>query len=291
MRRHIFALTFLSALLALPQSASAKVIKVLAIGNSFSDDAVEQYLYDLALEGGDTLVIGDAYRGGQGYESHWKVVEQDKADFEYRKIVDGKKTNVRRTLLQCLKDEDWDIITFQQVSQDSGDYKTYEPWLSKLIQYVRENATNPKVTFGLHRTWAYAANSTHGGFRKYDKDQTKMFNAILDATNKAREAHPELKILIPAGTAIQNGRTSYIGDNFTRDGYHLSYKLGRYTASLVWLETLTGKSGVGRKFAPEGLDKRQIEVAQKAAHAAVANPDKVTKIDVKPDDGAAAKEQ
>ena len=28
------------------------------------------------------------------------------------------------------------------------------------------------------------------------------------------------------GTAIQNMRTSYIGDNLTRDGYHLSIPMG-----------------------------------------------------------------
>ena len=266
------------ALAALSLAAEARTIKVLAIGNSFSDDAVEHYLYDLAREGGDTLVIGDAYRGGQGFESHWRVVEKNKADFEYRKIVGGKKTNEWRTLEQCIKDEDWDIITFQQVSQDSGDYKTYEPWLTKLIEYVKANATNPKVVYGLHRTWAYARDAGHGGFKKYDRDQMKMFNAIVDATNKARAAHPELKLLIPAGTAIQNGRTSFVGDKFNRDGYHLSYKLGRYTASLTWLEVVTGQSAVGKKFAPDGLDKSQVEVAQKAAHAAVAAPDKVTEI-------------
>lgn len=270
-------------LLLLPQAMQGSVIRVLAIGNSFSDDAVEHYLYELAIEGGDTLIIGNAYRGGQGYESHWRVVEDNKADFEYRKIVAGNRTNERHTLLDCLKDEPWDIITFQQVSQDSGDYGTYEPWLTKLINYVREHATNPKVQFGIHRTWAYAANSDHWGFSKYDKDQNKMFKAIMDATNRARKTHPEVKILIPAGTAIQNGRTSYIGDRFNRDGYHLSYKLGRYTAALTWLEVITGQSAIGKKYAPVGLNKWQIEVAQKSAHAAAAHPDKVTPIKVTPE--------
>ena len=237
-------------LLLLPQAMQGSVIRVLAIGNSFSDDAVEHYLYELAIEGGDTLIIGNAYRGGQGYESHWRVVEDNKADFEYRKIVAGNRTNERHTLLDCLKDEPWDIITFQQVSQDAGDDATYEPWLTNLINYVREHATNPDIQLGLHRTWAYAANSDHWGFSKYGKDQQRMFQAIVDATNRARKAHPELKLLIPTGTAIQNGRTSYVGDRFCRDGYHLSFLLGRYTASLTWLEVITGQSAIGKKYTP-----------------------------------------
>ena len=47
-----------------------KVIKVLAIGNSFSEDAVEQYLYELAASQGDSLVIGNAYIGGCSLEMH-----------------------------------------------------------------------------------------------------------------------------------------------------------------------------------------------------------------------------
>lgn len=267
----------------LPQVLQAKTIKVLAIGNSFSDDAIEHYLYELAIENGDTLIIGNAYRGGQGYESHWKVVEADKADFEYRKIVDGNHTNERRTLLECLKDEAWDIITFQQVSQDSGDYTTFEPWLSHLIGYVQEHATNPKVQLGLHRTWAYASDSNHWGFGKYGRDQMRMYKEIVAATKKTMKAHKELELLIPAGTAIQNGRTSYVGDRFCRDGYHLSYLLGRYTASLTWLECITGKSALDSQYAPAGLNEWQIAVAKQAAHAAVAHPDKVTQIKIEPE--------
>lgn len=272
-------------LMSMPLLMQGRTIKVFAIGNSFSEDAVEHYLYELAMEGHDTLIIGNAYRGGQGFESHWNVVEGNKADFEFRKIVNGKRSNNKHyTLLQCLENEPWDIITFQQVSQDSGDYSTYEPWLTKLMEYVRAHATNPNVKYGLHRTWAYAADSNHSGFVRYDKDQDKMFKAIVDATNRARKTHPELSFLIPSGTAIQNGRTSYIGDRFNRDGFHLSYKLGRYTAALTWLEVITGQSAIGKKYAPEGLNKWQIEVAQNSAHAAVGNPDEVTTIDVTPED-------
>ena len=47
------------------------IVRVLAIGNSFSQDAVEQYLWELAQEAGVKMIIGNAYRGGQGFHSHW----------------------------------------------------------------------------------------------------------------------------------------------------------------------------------------------------------------------------
>ena len=53
-------------MLVLSLPGQGKDIRILAIGNSFSEDAIEQYLYELALEGGDNLIIGNAYRGGQG---------------------------------------------------------------------------------------------------------------------------------------------------------------------------------------------------------------------------------
>ena len=64
----------LTLLLLISVTLSAKTIRVLAIGNSFSEDAVEQYLYELCAENGDQLIIGNAYRGGQGLESHWNCL-------------------------------------------------------------------------------------------------------------------------------------------------------------------------------------------------------------------------
>lgn len=275
MRKLLFIL-FL-AILSLP--ANSKDIRILAIGNSFSEDAVEQYLYELALEGGDNLIIGNAYRGGQGFESHWDVVVADKADFEYRKVVDGKKTNNRKTLKECVTDEPWDYITFQQVSQDSGRPETYEPYLGNLLDYVKELATNANVKFGLHQTWAYAKNSTHGGFANYANNQMTMYNAIVDAVNKAKEAHAEISFIVPSGTAIQNGRTSFIGDNFNRDGYHLDYGIGRYTAACTWLEKITGQTAIDKKYVPSGVNEVVAMVAQHAAHAAIEKPDEVTSLE------------
>ena len=262
-------------------SAQAKVIKILAIGNSFSADAIEQYLYELAAEGGDSLVIGIAYRGGQGFESHWKVVEKNKADFEYYKVVGGKKTIRWKTLLECIQDEKWDYITFQQVSQDSGDYQTYEPWLTHLMEYVKQHVCNPKVKYALHRTWAYPQKSDHGAFQKYGKDQLQMFRKIVETTNLSKKQHKEFCMIIPAGTAIQNARTSTIGDNLNRDGYHLTYGLGRYIAACTWLEKITKQKAIGKKFRPKDISEEEALIAQKAAHYAVRHPDVITEIKIK----------
>lgn len=44
---------------AVSATAQEKVMKILAVGNSFSRDAVEQYLWDLADADGEKCIIGN----------------------------------------------------------------------------------------------------------------------------------------------------------------------------------------------------------------------------------------
>lgn len=253
--------------------AITDTLRVLAIGNSFSQDAVEQYLYELGHEVGVEMIIGNGYRGGQGFASHWKDVTEENNTFEYRKIVGGVRTNKPHSALKSLiQDEPWDYITVQQASPESGLYDTYEPCMSELLQYAATLCSNPDVQLGFHMTWAYAHDSTHGGFANYGSNQEAMYDSINAAVQRAMAMHPELTFLVPSGTAIQNARASWIGDNLNRDGYHLDLKFGRYTAACTWLERLTGRSSVGLKYRPEGVDETTALTCQMAAHKACATP-------------------
>lgn len=264
-------------------TASDGVLRVLAIGNSFSQDAVEQYLWELANEAGVKMIIGNAYRGGQGFQSHWRDVTEQNNTFEYRKVVDGVRTNTPHSALSTIvTDEPWDVITFQQVSQESGLSTTFEPCLSLLMHYTDSLRTNPQVRYGYHMTWAYSHDSTHGGFANYGNVQQTMYDSICNAVQWAMATHPEMVMAIPSGTAIQNARTTYLGDNMNRDGYHLDLKFGRYTAACTWLEMLTGINPVGLNFRPAGVDFLAAHTCQVAAHAAVVSPFTVTPL---PDEG------
>ncbi|MCF0196850.1 MAG: DUF4886 domain-containing protein, partial [Bacteroidaceae bacterium] len=252
-------------------------IRILAIGNSFSEDAVEQNLYELAKEAGVKLIIGNAYRGGQSLQSHWDDVTEGKNTFEYRKVVGGVRTNItNQALATIVENEPWDFITFQQVSQNSGQYETYTPYLQNLIDYVKSHTTTDATKYGFHQTWAYAQHSTHGGFANYDKDQTKMYNAINGAVQQALADHPALTFVVPSGTAIQNARTSFLGDNLDRDGYHLDYAFGRYTAACTWLETVLGITSQGLTYCPSTMETAVAKIVQEAAHNAVVTPFAVT---------------
>ncbi|MEA4840750.1 MAG: DUF4886 domain-containing protein [Bacteroidales bacterium] len=253
-------------------------IRILAIGNSFSADAVEQNLYELALAGGDQLTIGNLYIGGCCLERHDMNSVNDTAVYSYRKIVNGVKTMTDHySLTSAIEDEDWDYITFQQCSPLSGIYSSYFPFLIHLKDFVQARTTNAKVKFGLHETWAYAKDCKQIGFENYDRDQMKMFKSIVNAVNKAAKV-VSMDFVIPVGTAIQNGRTSMIGDHFCRDGYHLQLNYGRYTAACTWYEVLSGKSVIGNCYKPENITVEQAEIAQRSAHFAVINPKVVTKM-------------
>lgn len=255
------------------------VIKILAIGNSFSEDAVEQYLYELARVNGDSLVIGNAYIGGCSLETHLKNVRSNADAYRYRKIVGGKTTThpSKVSVLYCLADDNWDYITIQQASPLSGVDSSYEP-IPELMDYIKRHATNPNMEILFHQTWAYAQKNSHGGFKNYDNDQEKMYKSIVKTVKKHTKKN-KIKRYVPCGTAIQNGRTSFLGDNFCRDGYHLSLGLGRYTAACTWLEVFTGKSAVGNTYVPERMTALEARVAQRAAHNAVENPEKITSME------------
>lgn len=273
------------------EAQTQPTLRVLAIGNSFSEDAVEQYLWELGREAGVNFVIGNAYRGGWSLAAHWKDASTRAADTEYRKVVDGKRINIgKRTLRDIITDEPWDVITFQQLSQQAGRQGSYEPSLSLMIGYVRALALVDSVRLGFHQTWAYAQDSDHRGFALYDRNQYLMYANIVAAVEEAVHEHKDdLSFYIPSGTAIQNARTSSlvgsrvgegqpVNRELTRDGYHLNYTLGRYIAACTWLEALTGVNPEGLNYRPKGVTQEQAAIAQRAAHAAVLVPMAVTPI-------------
>ena len=242
----------------------------MAVGNSFSDDGVE-YLDELAQAAGIKLIIGNLYIGGCSLERHWNNVRNELPAYDYRKNVEGHQTNTPKTTLQeALQDEEWDYITVQQVSQNSGLYDTYYPYIDSLLTYLKAHARNPEVEFAIHQVWSYAWNSTHPGFANYDNNQLKMYRDIVETVDKVARKE-KIRIIIPSGTAIQTGRT-LMGDRMNRDGFHLGWGLGRYLAACTWFETFLGPVN-GNSYRPEGVTPQEATIAQRIAHIAVLHPD------------------
>ena len=264
-----------------PNVDYSKSLKILCVGNSFSENAIT-YMYPIAKAFGiEEVKIANLYIGGCSLETHANNAFYNSESYLYREVnadTGGviKSREKKVSMKDGILDENWDIITLQQASGKSGEAKTYNEDLVGLNGYIKENATNPNAQFGWHMTWAYQQDSTHGDFAKYNKDQFHMYYDIRKATIDYIEKSDMFDFVVPAGTAIQNARTSYIGDNLTEDGYHLNDK-GEFIIGLTWVMKITGLSrdNFDSSKIPH-IFQNELDVFFESAENAIAEPYEIT---------------
>ena len=220
-----------------PPSPEPTPKKILAIGNSFSVDAMEHLAEILVGEGHTDFVLGNLNIGGCTLDGHTERIDSGAADYNFYLNTGSGWSSSKQNFLYGLEYTDWDVVTIQQVSGYSGIPESFDN-LQYIVDYVRITLNDPDLKIYWHMTWAYQGNSNHSDFSKYGKDQMTMYNAIVNTVKEQVLTNYSIDGVIPSGTAIQNLRTSYLGDTLTRDGYHLSTDIGRYTAALVWYKTL-----------------------------------------------------
>lgn len=256
------------------------VIRVLCIGNSFSWDAVEQELVPLCDAKGVQVEVHNLYYGGCSLQQHAEFLAKDTAAYSHRVCTNTCPRLVKDTisLRQALKDGQYDYISLQQASHDSGIRSTYEPWLSILMDTI--SAYQPNAQLCWMQTWAYSRDAKHPAYPRYQSDQQVMWDSIQSCTNYVLSSmdqkiqslyggkEEKKTLLIPCGTAIQLARQTKLGDTLCRDGYHLNYVYGRYTAAAVWYELLTGKDVRCNRYKNAQMTFSQRRMAQRAAHQA-----------------------
>ncbi len=238
---------------------SLSSLYILAIGNSFSVDAM-QYLYQILQElGYRDIYLGNLYIGGCTLQTHAGNVTNNSKAYTYYVNKTGSWTNTANFApLNAMKEMDWDYVSMQQASGFSGVADSYEPYLSTVVESVKANCPDAKRMW--HMTWAYQGNSTHPDFGKYGNDQMTMYNAIVNAVRTKVLSRGDFDFVIPNGTVVQNLRTSFIGDNITRDGYHMSYDIGRFATALMWARQITGKSIEGVSYTPSGYSYTEEDI-------------------------------
>jgi len=147
--------------------------------------------------------------------------------------------------------------------------------LPQLLEYIHKNAPKAKIIY--QQTWAYQHNSTHEGFSNYDRSQEKMYNAIASTTQKVSKLK-DIHTVVPSGSAIQNIRTSSLGDTLTCDGDHLELTYGRFTVACTWFQKLFGLDVRATPYKPDSITEVQAKIAKESAYQAVRAPFKVSKI-------------
>ena len=254
-----------------------KSIKILAIGNSFSMDAME-YLYGILKDAGyENIALGNLYKGGCTLEQHATIFAANSGGYTYYKNTTGVwSSTASYAPYGALADEEWDYITMQQGSAVSGVASSYDPYLANLIGYVTAECPNAELMW--HMTWAYQSDSTHSAFPTYGSNQMTMYNAIVSAVQSRIVGDGNFVKIIPTGTAVQNMRTSYVGDTLTRDGYHMSYDNGRYLAALTFAKGITGCDLSKVSFTPSQYSYTAtiLKAMKEAVENAMAKPFEVT---------------
>lgn len=260
-------------------------IRILAIGNSFSDDSM-WYLYNILEQAGyKSIKLGNLYIGGCTLETHAKNIESGAKAYTYRVNIDGTWTNTDSfSPIDALKSDEWDYISLQQASGSSGIPSTYNPYLGTVVKEVKKCCPDAKLVWNM--TWAYQGNSTHSEFSKYDKDQSKMYNAIVATVQSEIINRGDFEFVIPTGTAIQNLRTSLYGDNVTRDGYHLAYDSGRLAAAMMWAKRISGCDLDKITWKPSSYiyTQKRYDAIKESVENAYAKPYSVTESNIKEDD-------
>lgn len=242
-------------------------MKILSIGNSFSQDA-HRWLYDVCKSAGEEIYNVNLYIGGCSLYAHWNNFCSDAPAYDYEVRGEAvRKVSIR----EALTAEKWDVITTQQVSGNSGKYDTYEPFLSDLYREVKKIC--PQAKFYIQKTWGYEIDCTLEGFAAYNNDQHEMYNCLSAAYKQAAESIGAE--LIPTGDVIQYLRDNTAefdykngGLSLNRDGFHLSLGYGRYAAALTWYCKLFDGKATDVSFVPnwndEAVDEKLINVIKNA---------------------------
>ena len=210
---------------------SAKELKVLMIGNSFSV-CVGTYLPKIVGSvPGNRLELTSAYIGGCTLDRHSKNLKKAEKDPEFKpygiivwssdssKPLRKGKDNVN----SLLKNNRYDIVTIQQGSLKSWDHATYQPFADELIAYIRKY--QPKAEIVIQQTWAYRTDSPYlqpNPKAAWKFDQTGMYERIRASYAKLAEKY-RFRV-IPVGDAVQKYR------KYTPVKYTPSVKVPEYPA-------------------------------------------------------------
>lgn len=256
-------------------NAADDTIKILSIGNSFSRDSME-YLYQIAQSTGVKVELAILYKGGSKLSQHI-ANGLNTVDYTYYTNTNGTWQTAKNYKIADALGLDWDYIMIQESSKNCGEITHYATDLPAMIELVRSMNMQAKLIWNM--TWAYQQNTDHANFPDYGNNQLQMYNMIMDCLQNAIMPEYDFDVVIPCMTAVQNARTSFLGDTITRDGYHMNMNLGRYIACLTMFSAITGISPDQVSYNPDAnyIDAKMLQVAKESVKNAIAQPYSITK--------------
>ena len=238
-------------------------MKILSIGNSFSDDA-QRYLHSIAAKEGIELETLNLCIPGCALETHASMVKSGKAGYFYHYNGDVECGDLI-SLQDGIAMRDWDIVTIQQVSTHSFKAETYYPYIHEVMAYVREKLPNAKIY--VHQTWAYEHGCERVGEITNGKGAEFMLAGIREAYSRAKK-EIGAEAIIPSGELMEllylNGASKIY-----RDTFHASMGLGRYAVGLLWFKLFTGSSVLNNSFCEldEPVSDEDLAIARRCVES------------------------
>lgn len=240
------------------EAPECKSMKLLIMGNSYGNDAMAYFEKILHDAGYINVVIGHMGESAMAINDHYHNIDDDPTnDYIYKstgktfsvhyKTVNGIRVELEADYKKIIANEDWDIITFYQGpnSMDTLIKESYYSELNNLLLAIKANMTNPDGKIIYYMPWIHGETNTAGYYGELSALTQKLFigNELIDG-------------IIPAGTVIQNLRTSYLSSatdgtgDINRDWGHLNYGVGRYAVALTFYAYLTGGDINGISYIP-----------------------------------------
>ena len=180
---------------------SIKHLRVLMIGNSYTNDcsAYSPLLIE-ELSKTTTITLGTTYVSGASIDDYISLFDNDTASITYYKYnaLSGKydAAATSKTLKQCIANEPWDIIVFQQSSSIQGTWSSFSnlnSLIDKVLGYHASVHTNPVKVGWMFPQLRYASISS------------TTYEMVVDCVNKVMQTTP-CSFFFPCGTAVQNAR-------------------------------------------------------------------------------------
>lgn len=250
-------------------------ISVLAIGNSFTQDSME-FLWQICHDAGvKSVKLGYLFLGGSSLQNDVVNIRSNADIYTYSKTTTGE-WSVRQSSISGALADDWEIVVLRNYGSSLFTESSKWKYLDELVDYIRDR--KPQARLYWHATWAYEQAHIDENYADLVKDQREMYLGMIEVLEGQILGRGCFETIIPCVSAIQNLRTSYLADQLTRDGYHLSYDIGRYTAALTWFCVLSGAPPEVVDWVPpinRGLGEH-FPAIREAVAAAVQNPLAVT---------------
>ncbi len=255
MKSTIIISFFTAAFLAVGE---AKTVKLLTIGNSFSNNATTYLAEIVKSVPGCELSLTRADIGGCSLEKHAALIGECEANPALKPYF-----NKKYTLKELLQQKRYDVITIQQVSHQSFRAESYQPHAAELLAFIREHAPDAEVL--IHQTWAYAPDC--GRLSKFGITRAEMHAGLVECYNRLAE-ESGISRLLRSGEAFYRlyAENPQIDLWNAKDRFHAGEE-GCYLAGCVWFGTLFDISPERVNHKLRGMDDKTAVSLRKTAAA------------------------